>query len=102
MMPSLERRYPWRPAWNLLPRSLTTSIRRNARSSARSVPSAMIPSATADSGAEVLVVHRPADRIAIEEAERLAVAEHLFERLGDRGEVDRGALLRRAGEDKLL
>ena len=52
--------------------------------------------------AEVLVEDRPADRIAIEEAERLGVAEDLLERLGDRGQVDRRALLGRAGEHELL
>ena len=51
---------------------------------------------------EVLIEDRPADRVAIEEAERLGVAQDLLERLGDRGEVDRGALLGRAGEHQLL
>ena len=52
--------------------------------------------------AEVLVEDRPADRVAIEEAERLGVAEDLLERLRDRRQVDRRALLGRAGEDELL
>ena len=52
--------------------------------------------------AEVLVEDRPADRAAIEEAERLRVVEDLLERLRDRGQVDRRALLGRAGEDELL
>ena len=60
------------------------------------------PAVTADRAAEVLVVDRPPHRVAIEEAERLGVAEDLLERLGDRGEVDRRAFLGRAGEDELL
>ena len=50
-MPSLERRYVWRPERKSLPRSLLTWIRRSVRSLARSVASEMIPSATANSGA---------------------------------------------------
>src|SRR5215217_5995090 len=60
------------------------------------------PAVTADYTAEVLVVHGPPDRLAIEEAERLGVAEDLLERLGDRGEVERRTLFGRAGEDELL
>ena len=52
--------------------------------------------------AEVLVVDRSADRLLIEEAERLGVTEDLVERLRDRGEVDRRALFGRAGEYELL
>ena len=50
-MPSSESRYAWRPERKSLPRSLATRIRRIVRSFARSVASAMIPSATANSGA---------------------------------------------------
>ena len=60
------------------------------------------PAVTAGRDAEVLVVDPPPNRVAIEEAERLGVAEDLLERLGDRGEVDRRALFGRAGEDELL
>ena len=52
--------------------------------------------------AKVLVEDRPADRIAIEEAQRLGVAEDLLERLGHGGQVDRRTLLGRAGEHELL
>ena len=60
------------------------------------------PALAGHAPAEILVEDRPADRIASEEAERLRVAEDLLERLGDGGEVDRGALLGRAGEHELL
>ena len=52
--------------------------------------------------AEVLVEDRAADRAAVEEAERLGVAQDLLEGLRDRREVDRRALLGRAGEHELL
>ena len=52
--------------------------------------------------AEVLVEDRPADRLAIEEAQRLRVAEDLLEGLRDRREVDRRPLLGGAREHELL
>src|SRR5439155_19336657 len=52
--------------------------------------------------AEIVVEDRAADRFRIEEAERLAVAEDLVERLRHRGEVDGGPLGRRVGKDVLL
>ena len=60
------------------------------------------PAVAGHGRAEVLVEDRPADRGAIEEVERLGVAEDLLERLRDRGEVDRRAFLGRAGEHELL
>ena len=55
-----------------------------------------------DGRAEVLIEDRPADRAAIEEVERLGVAEDLLERFRDRRQIDRRALFGGAGEHELL
>ena len=58
--------------------------------------------ALVEHGAEVLVEDGAADRVRIEEAEALAVAQDLVERLGDRGEVESGPLGGGVGEHVLL